>query len=25
VYPLQRDFREILKGTKQFKEVTPDE
>jgi hypothetical protein len=25
VYPLQRDFREILKGTKPFKAVTPDE
>jgi hypothetical protein len=25
MYPLQRDFREILKGTKPFKVVTPDE
>ena len=25
VYPLQRDFREILKGAKPFKAVTPDE
>ena len=25
VYPLQRDFREILKGTKPFKAVAPDE
>ena len=25
VYPLQRDFREILKGTKPFKAVMPDE